>query len=205
MVVDGAQTRERAPERWTDAATSPIALADRGLLLLVDVGALPPDVQRIVGRAHAERRLPWSADAPVEFSLVVTSRVPLAELVATGRLDPALAGRLTDAASASLLPRLRDRPEDLRAILSERLAREGLRARGAPVGIDDSAFVRLLEYPFDGEDHELSAMAQRLVAACDGDVIRPAHIDALLGIRAARPGDSSDSSDSTADVVERPS
>jgi hypothetical protein len=169
VVVDGTSTREHDVARWSDAAASPIALAGRGLLVLVDGGALPREVQQIVARA------------PV--GLVVTSRVTLAELVESGRLDAALAAKLADAGTASL-PRLRDRPEDLRAILSDRLAREGLRVRGAPVGIDDAAFARLLEHPFDGDEAELAAMVQRLVAACEGDVVRAPLVDAWVAASA---------------------
>jgi DNA-binding NtrC family response regulator len=93
--------------------------------------------------------------------------------------------------SASL-PRLRERPEDMRAIVSDRLAREGLRVRGKPVGIEDAAFARLLDHPFDGEDAELASLVQRLVASCDG-VVRAEHVDLLI----ARP------SAHGTDVVER--
>ena len=177
VVVDGTGSREHDPERWRDPLVSPIALADRGLLLLVDVGALPGDVQSLVARAHAERRAPWGG--AVDLAIAVTSRAPFAELSRAGRLDPGLEARLSQAGIASL-PRLRDRPEDLRAILSDRLAREGLRLRGVPVGIDDAAFARLLEHPFEGEDAELSALVQQLVAACDGGVVRARQVAALL-------------------------
>ncbi|HEY2511258.1 MAG TPA: hypothetical protein VGI39_10390, partial [Polyangiaceae bacterium] len=82
---------------------------------------------------------------------------------------------------------LRDRPEDLRAILTDRLAREGLRVHGRPVGIEQAAYARLVDHGFPGEDAELAALVQRLVAACSGDVIRAADVDALdLGTGARR-------------------
>ncbi|MGO9710177.1 MAG: hypothetical protein ACLQBL_15015 [Polyangiaceae bacterium] len=188
VVVDGASTREHELARWSDPLASPIALADRGVLLLVDVGALPVEVQKLVARAHSEHRGPWEQELPVDFVLAVTSRVPLAELMTRGRLDAGLAAQFTEEASASL-PRLRDRPEDLRAILSDRLAREGLRVRGAPVGIEDAAFARLLEYPFEGEDAELASMALQLVASCEGDVVRAHHVDALIARERERGDD----------------
>jgi hypothetical protein len=194
VVVEGTSTREHEAARWTDPAVSPLALADRGLLLLVDVGGLPSAVQEVVGRAHAEERAPWGA--PLSFALAVTSRAAFPDLAGSGRLDPALSKRFADEGIVSL-PRLRDRPEDLRAIVGDRLAREGLRVRGAPVGIEDAAFRRLLDHPFEGEDAELSALVLRLVAACvasGDDVVRARHVDALLGGTAPRPAP---------DVVER--
>jgi DNA-binding NtrC family response regulator len=110
----------------------------------------------------------------------MTAVSPRAELVAAGRLEGPLAARFEGAVAAEL-PRLRDRPEDLRAIVSDRLAREGLRVRGVPVGIDDAAFARLLDHPFDAEEAELAALAVQLVAACEGDVVRARHVDAVRG------------------------
>ena len=162
----------------SDPLLSPIAAANGGLLVLLDVGALPAGVQWLVARAHAEGRAPWEGGT-VAFALAVTSRLRLSELVRRGGLDAGLAGRFSEEGSASL-PRLRDRPEDLRAIVSDKLAREGLRARGAPVGLDDAAFARLLDHPFEGEDAELTALVQRLVAGCDGPVVRAEHVDSLI-------------------------
>ena len=160
VVVDGTSTREHDPSRWLDPSVSPLALADRGLLLLVNGAALPVDIQRILAAAHEAHRAPWDAvDAGLDFALAITATAPRDALVESGRLDPSLASRLADAVSCAL-PRLRDRPEDLRAIVSDRLAREGLRVRGAPVGIEDAAFARLLDYPFEGEDAELAWMAR---------------------------------------------
>jgi hypothetical protein len=42
VVVDGTSSREHDPARWLDPLTSPLALADRGLLLLVDGDARVP-------------------------------------------------------------------------------------------------------------------------------------------------------------------
>jgi transcriptional regulator of acetoin/glycerol metabolism len=56
--------------------------------------------------------------------------------------------------------------------LSDRLAREGLRKRGAPIGIDDAAFALLMAYPFPGDYAELVLIARRLVASISGDVVR---------------------------------
>jgi len=180
VVVDGTVAREHDPLRWRDPTLSPLALADRGLLLVVDGAALPIDVQRMLARAHEEKRAPWdTSDKPLDFALAMTSTAPLDVLESTGRIDPSLASRFAEAASCAL-PRLRDRPEDLRAIVSDRLAREGLRTRGVPVGVEDAAFARLLDCPFEGEDAELASMIQRLVTACEGDVIRARDIDAIL-------------------------
>ena len=150
--------------------TSPTSRRER-----VDGAALPSDVQRLIARALAERRVPWERAEPLDVHLVVTGTAP-----PEGLLEPILAARLGDAPEAAIvLPRLRERPEDIRAILTDRLAREGLRVRGTPVGLDDAAFSRLVEYPFAGEDAELASIVQRLVGIAGGDVVRAADVDAL--------------------------
>ena len=74
-------------------------------------------------------------------------------------LAPELYARFEDATPIEL-PGLRERSEDLFSIVADRLAREGLRVRGKPIGIEAAAFARLVEYPFEGEDAELAASSR---------------------------------------------
>jgi hypothetical protein len=180
VLVDATSAREHDVARWTDPRVSPLALADGGMLVLLDGAALPPEIQQLVARSLAEKRPPWERPQPLDLQLALTAAATPDDLVAQGRLDPALALRLADARSAPVeLPRLRDRPEDLRAILTDRLAREGLRVLGRPVGIDHAAFARLVEHAFPGEDAELAAIVQQLVARCTGDVVRAGDVAGL--------------------------
>jgi hypothetical protein len=183
VLVDGTASREHDPARWADPGESPLALADTGTLVLLDGAALPLDVQKIVGRALAERRAPWERPEPLDVALAFTSVEPPGSLAEdpAPRLDAALAARLGDALEAPIaLPRLSERPEDLRAILTDRLAREGLRVVGRPMGLHDAAYARVVEHPFAGEEPELQAFVQRVVAraaARGEDVVRPSDLD----------------------------
>ncbi len=180
VLVDATSAREHDLARWSDPGASPIALADRGLLVLLDGAALPADVQQLLARALAEKRAPWHRPAPLDIQLAFTSVASPEQLAADGRLDPTLALRLADACGSPIvLPRLRDRVEDLRAIITDRLAREGLRVLGRPVGIEQAAYARLVEHLFPGEEAELGLIVQRLVVRCRGDVVRAADVDAL--------------------------
>jgi hypothetical protein len=184
VLVEATSAREHDLARWRSPLASPLALAHNGMIVLLDGAALPIDVQQLVASALAERRAPWDRPEPLDVQLALASVISPEELVAQMRLDTSLALRLADAcASPVVLPRLRDRVEDLRAIITDRLAREGLRVLGRPVGIENAAYARLIEHAFPGEDAELAAIAQRLVARCSGDVIRAKDIDALrLGL-----------------------
>lgn len=181
VVVDGTSSREHDVDRWNDGRASPLALADRGLLLLVDGAALPREVQVVVARAVAERRAPWERASPLDVAVALSATKTLEELTESGLLAPELAARF-DGGEPIVFPGLRDRSEDLRAIVADRLAREGLRVHGRPTGIDAGAFARLVEHPFEGEDAELASIVTRLVARAQGDVVRAADVDAL-GLR----------------------
>ena len=178
VVVDGTSSREHELERWKDALTSPLALADRGVLVLLDGAALPREIQMLVARSSAERRAPWERPDPLDVVLALTGIATPDALVDEGRLSPELMARFEDAAPI-VLPGLRERPEDLRAIVTDRLAREGLRVHGRPIGIDSAAFSRLVDHGWDGEEAELASIVTRLVMRVQGDVVRAADVDAL--------------------------
>ncbi|MGA3120385.1 MAG: hypothetical protein ABSF69_06390 [Polyangiaceae bacterium] len=178
VLIDATIAREHDVVRWTDPNRSPLAIAEGGMLVLLDANALPADVQRLIARACLEARAPWGRADPLDVQLAITGISSPDELVTAGRLDSALAARLGEARAVPVvLPRLRDRPEDFRAILTDRLAREGLRVRGHAVGIENAAYLRLAEYAFPGDDAELSALVIRMVARCEGDRVRVADLD----------------------------
>ena len=158
VLVDATSAREHDVARWTDPDASPLALADRGMLVLLDGAALPAR-GAAARRARAAPRSAPPGSAPTRS----TSQLALTAVAlprGARRAGPARRRRWrcaspTRATPPVALPRLRDRPEDLRAILTDRLAREGLRVHGRPVGIDHAAYARLVEYAFPGEDAEL--------------------------------------------------
>ena len=190
VIVDGTASREHDLERWRDEKSSPLALADRGLLVLVDGAALPRDIQVLVARALSERRPPWERAMPLDVVLSLTGTSAPRRLAEAGLLAPELQARIDDAPVIEL-PRLRDRSEDLFSIVSDRLAREGLRIRGKPLGIEASAFARLVEHPFEGEDAELAALITRVAARTQGDVVKAADMDACLVPATAAPAEPS--------------
>jgi hypothetical protein len=181
VVVDGTSTRDHDLEKWRDKKTSPLVLADRGLLLLIDGAALPRDVQQMIGVALAERRSPSGGATSLDVQIAITTAREESLAQDSNEIDALLASRFGAALSSPIrLPRLDERPEDLRMLVTDLMAREGIRARGDAVGIDDKAFMQLVEYSFPGGDAELVAIVRRLVAMAKNDnVVREAHVAAL--------------------------
>jgi hypothetical protein len=157
-IVDGTDPGEHDLERFRDPATSPMRAAAQGSLVLVDAHALPIAVQSYIGAA-----LPESA------GLIVSVPNTVDALVAAGVMSERLADKLGDRAVA--LPTLASRPEDLRALASERLARIGVRLQSRPLGIDPAALVVLLEHTWPGNDAELHAVLLRAALIATGDVL----------------------------------
>jgi hypothetical protein len=179
VVVDATDPGEQELARWLDARSSPLALAVGGILAILDIAAMPDDVNAAILQACTEYRAPWDGSGRLDVQLVGT--------IVRRPGDPAveetyLSGGVRDAfGEPVVLPPLSERPDDLRSILIGGLAREGLRVVGRPLGIEPSAYARLAEYEFPGDVAELSVVVQRLVASCRGDMIRVADVE-LIGL-----------------------
>lgn len=159
VLADGVGSRElRDVARWRDLATSPLAAARGGTLVLLDAHALPLEVQRFVAVA-----------AGPDVGLIVASYTTIDALVGQGRVDDHLADRLGDRAVA--LPPLAARAEDLRGLLLDRLARIGERLRGQPMGLAPQALAALTDHAWPGNDAEMEAVLVRAALASEGDVI----------------------------------
>lgn len=181
VVVDGTSTRDHDLEKWRDKKSSPLVLADRGLLLLLDGAALPRDVQQMIGVALAERRSPSGGATSLDVQIAITTAREESLSQDSNEMDALLASRFGAALSSPVrFPRLDERAEDLRMLVTDVMAREGIRARGDAVGIDDKAFMKLVDYSFPGGDAELVAIVRRLVAMAKNDnVVRDADVARL--------------------------
>ena len=177
VVVDGASMAYHEVARWIDPATSPLALSDRGALVVEDGMRLPHSVQRVVGDAIAHRRAPWAETESLDICFAMTARSSSART--SEEVAPAMAAMLEDALDDDLLvrwPHLHERGEDLRSMVLAMLGREGLSVRGTALGIEDAAYELLADYGYPGEDAELRSIVQRLALVAEGDVVRAADV-----------------------------
>jgi DNA-binding NtrC family response regulator len=169
VVVDGASATEHDLGHWQDELRSPLRLADGGTLVVLDLPTLPAEAQEYLARA-------------ISSAKSHASSVPPAGLIATTRGGvPALFARLAGNREIAL-PALADRAEDLRALILDSLAREGLRKSGEPLGVDFSALRLLSEHTWPGNDLELESLLRRAAAVASGTVVTAADL-AVIGFR----------------------
>jgi DNA-binding NtrC family response regulator len=149
-----------------------LELIGAGTLLLIDVCALAPEVQRLLADVFEERRVrPAHSNAsyPFEGRVIATARRPLAELGESGALVSELGRWLS--ASSYRVPPLRERPEDLESLLLLALDRAA-RVLGKPAkGVEAEALKALIEYDWPGNETELVSVVERAVARAGGERI----------------------------------
>jgi len=159
---------------YTGATTDRIGLveaANGGTLFLDEVGELPPEAQAKMLRVLEEkavRRIGDTKERPVDVRVVAASNRDLAERAATSvSFRPDLYYRL--AGAVIQIPALRERKEDIPALIAAFLAEEGAPPMSNP---DLDTF---LHNPWRGNIRELRQAVQRYVVGCGaiGPVSRP--------------------------------
>jgi hypothetical protein len=165
-IADATLRAEQEVRHWEDPQSSPLVHADGGTLVLLDGAALPLEIQEYIAMAVARRTTPSTQSSVLPPALVLVTRAPLQELVEAGRLSRALARWTSDAELA--LPTLQDRPEDIRPLILDGLARAGLRERGEPLGIEPHALHLLLDHTWPGNELELQTLVARAATLASG-------------------------------------
>jgi DNA-binding NtrC family response regulator len=155
-------------------------LADRGTLFLDELGEMSPGAQAALLRTLQERtvrRVGGSTDVPVDVRIVCATRRDLKAELLAGRFREDLYFRLV--VFPVELPPLRDRREDLPAIIAHALLRlqpEPRRIRS----ITPEALALLAEYSWPGNVRELLNVVQRCLLTCAGDEITAADVPVEL-------------------------
>lgn len=169
VVIDCTQGAEHDLATWQDEERSPLSLADGGTLVLLDLPALPLPIQEHVSRTLSGRaeRPPRSRVTPLGW--IPTLRAPLAELERDERVARSLARWIGE--SEVVLPALVERPEDLRALALEALARAGLEKDGRPLGLDTSALRLLSDHEWPGNERELEDVLARAARHVGGSAL----------------------------------
>jgi transcriptional regulator with GAF, ATPase, and Fis domain len=160
--------------------------ADGGTLLLDEIGELPSDAQvrflRVLQEGSVER-VGGHRDIQIDVRVVAATHRDLAAMVAEGRFREDLWYRI--AVFPIMLPPLRDRKQDIPALV-EHFARKAATRFGLAPVTPSQADARLLEsYNWPGNIRELGTVIDRAAILGDGKTLE---IAAALGF--ARPGSS---------------
>lgn len=159
---------------FTGAETNRIGFfgrADRGTLVLDEVGELPPSVQPKLLRALQSGEIqPVGGDVrTVDVRVVACTHRDLAQESAAGRFRDDLYYRL--AVVELTVPALRDRPEDIRP-LAEAFRRQSARTFGLPdVSLPVGLVERFEAYGWPGNVRELENAVARLMALSDDGTV----------------------------------
>ncbi|HEX7613950.1 MAG TPA: sigma 54-interacting transcriptional regulator [Thermoanaerobaculia bacterium] len=148
--------------------------ADGGTLLVEEVGDLPAPTQALLFRLLEAREVtaPGGRTVPVDVRVIGTTSRPLTRAVEDGAFRDDLYFRIS--ALTLRIPPLKDRKEDLPALLDALAARHG-----GPVAehFDVEAMNALLNYQYPGNVRELENEVRRLAAQVGAGPITLADLD----------------------------
>jgi two-component system response regulator AtoC len=136
-------------------------LAHEGTLLLDEIGDLPLDLQAKLLRALEEgeiRRVGGREPKRVDVRVIAATAKPLEQAVERGEFRSDLFYRLN--VVRLHLPPLRERPEDVPALLAH-FARQAAQRLGHPVSVTPTALAALASYSWPGNVRELRNAVER--------------------------------------------
>ena len=159
-----------------------ILQADGGTLFLDEIADMPLELQARLLRVLDERRVtPLGTEEThaVDFQLISASHHHLPALVHDGRFREDLYYRI--ATLTIQVPPLRERPEDISALISHFVSYYARKNERAISGITADAIQILETYSWPGNVRELAAEMERLVLYAEDDgYIRPQNLSARI-------------------------
>ena len=148
--------------------------ADGGTLLIEEVGDLPAPTQALLFRLLEAREVtaPGGRTVPLDVRVIGTTSRPLTRAVEDGHFRDDLYFRLS--ALTLRLPPLKDRKEDIPALLDALAARH---AGPTAARFDVEAMNALLNYQYPGNVRELENEVRRLAAQIGSGAVSLADLD----------------------------
>ena len=148
-------------------------LADRGTILLDEVGELPPGTQAKLLRVLQEgefERLGGSSTIKVKVRVIAATNRKLHDEVAAGRFRQDLFYRVN--VYPITIPPLRERPEDIPLLVSHYARHIGERLSKSINEIPGSVMNEFTKYDWPGNIRELQNVIERAVIVSSGGVLR---------------------------------
>ncbi|MCQ9378265.1 sigma-54-dependent Fis family transcriptional regulator [Methyloversatilis sp. XJ19-49] len=176
---------------FTGAATRRLGrfeLADGGTLFLDEIGELPPDTQAKLLRVlqeHEFERVGGQTTVKVDVRIVVATHRDLKAMVKDGSFRADLYYRIN--VFPVELPPLRQRREDIPALVAHFLKKFSTDHGKAIDGVSARALERLQAYDWPGNIRELQNVIERATIVCRGSVLDVPPLGDNTGPPAATP------------------
>lgn len=174
---------------FTDAKERKIGLfekANKGTLLLDEIGDMTPDLQSKLLRALEDkkiRRIGGTEDIALDVQFLAATNQDLEKLVKEKKFRKDLYYRLK--VIEIKIPPLRERKEDIEPLLKYFLSYFNEQTGKRFKGISDEALKLFLKYDFPGNVRELKNIVEKIAILEDGEYVLPEHLPAeLLGEQA---------------------
>jgi DNA-binding NtrC family response regulator len=158
-----------------------LEMAEGGTVFFDEVGELPLSMQVKLLRVLQERtllRVGGTSEIPVDFRVLAATNKDLKRETESGGFRADLYYRLDVLTIA--VPSLAERKEDIPLLAQHFLAKHIRLGRPVP-RLAPEAEKQLMRYDYPGNIRELENIAQRILIACDSDIVEPRHIASVLG------------------------
>ena len=161
--------------------------AATGTVFLDEIGDMPLELQAKLLRAIQERsfeRVGGASTVQLEARILAASHQDLEAMTAKDLFRSDLLYRLSVA--RLIIPPLRDRRGDIRALALRLLDRIRRRLASSVVAISEDALIKLEQHDWPGNVRELENVLTRSVALASGEVVEDVDVSALPGNPAVR-------------------
>src|SRR5262245_11020176 len=162
-------------------------LADRGTLLLDEIGEMTPQTQVKLLRVLQERkfrRLGGRTEQSVDLRVIAATNIDPLDAVQSGKLREDLYYRLN--VFAFRVPSLRERKEDLPLLIQAFINEFNARNQKSIAGVDHQVMRMLEQYGWPGNVRELRNVIERATILAPGPFIEPKHLPPSLTGEAPR-------------------
>lgn len=150
--------------------------ADKGVVLLDEIGEMPLTMQVKLLRVLQERkiiRVGGTTEIPIDIRILAASNRDLQEEARKGTFRQDLFYRLN--VVSLTIPPLRERKDDIPQLVQHFLAKNPLPS-GDVKSISSEALALLEEYDYPGNVRELENIVERSLALCNESEIKPHHL-----------------------------
>jgi two-component system NtrC family response regulator len=168
---------------FTGAATSKkgkFALADGGTIFLDEIGTMMPALQSKLLRVLQEREFePLGSERTerIDLRVIAATNRDVRQMVAEGRFQEDLFYRLN--VIPIVLPPLRDRREDIPALVDHFVRKHAQRTGRRVERVDDGARAALQQYDWPGNVRELENTIERAVVLSSGPILTSRDVSVL--------------------------